>query len=228
MPAEAEPSIEARRPHENRQEEGQAIDNALSELRERLGQLPAPVILYNKSHSGSRLLMRALEGQGIFMGAECNPSGDALPILPVVEACVLRYYPDYEKLWSAEGAGPAGLAAATAEAFERHLAGYDPNAGRPWGWKLCESLYALPYFAFLFPRARVIHILRDGRDVAWSNHVAPEREFWRKVYFNTARIQNWRGLALTETGYQRASHLFNARPLGEQRGAGPRLWQHAG
>ncbi len=154
--------------------------------------------------------MRALEGQGIFMGAECNASGDALPLLPVLEACVLRYYPDYGKLWEAEGAGPAALAAATAEAFERHLAGYDPNAGRPWGWKLCESLYALPYFACLFPQARVIHIVRDGRDVAWSNHVAPEREFWRKVYFNTARIQHWRGLALTETGYQRASHLFNA------------------
>jgi hypothetical protein len=203
-------AIESKAPSEDHPERGQVIDNALIKLRESLSRLPPPVILYNKSHSGSRLLMRALEGQDVFMGAEFNASGDALPLLPVVEACVLRYYPDYGKLWASQGAGPAGLAAVTAEAFARHLAGYDPKAGRPWGWKFCETLYALPYFAYLFPQARVIHIVRDGRDVAWSNHVAPEAEFWRKVYFNTARIQHWRGLALTQAGYERASYLFNA------------------
>lgn len=133
-----------------------------------------------------------------------------MPILPVVEACVLRYYPDFGQLWSSRGSEPAELAAATAQAFEHHLAGYDPKSGRQWGWKLCETLYALPFFAFVFPEARVIHLLRDGRDVAWSDHVAPELPFWRKVYFNTDKIQRWRDLALTNAAYERASHLYNA------------------
>jgi len=187
-----------------------AIDDALIQLRQRLSSLPPPVIVYNKSHSGSRLLARALEGQGLFMGAERNESEDAIPIVPIVETCVLRYYPDFGQLWASRGSEPAELVAATAQAFERHLAGYDPATGRRWGWKLCETLYALPFFAFLFPRARVIHLLRDGRDVAWSDHVAPELPFWRKIYFNTDGIERWRGLALTNAAYERASHLYNA------------------
>ncbi len=146
----------------------------------------------------------------MFLGAERNQSEDALPILPIVEACVLRYYPDYGRLWMSGGTEAADLAAATARAFERHLNGYDPAGGRQWGWKLCETLYALPFFAFLFPLAKVIHVLRDGRDVAWSDHVAPELLFWRKVYFNTATVRHWRGHALTNAAYERASHLFNA------------------
>jgi hypothetical protein len=146
----------------------------------------------------------------LFLGAERNESEDALPILPVIEACVTRYYPDYGKLWASRGAEPAELAATTAHAFERHLVGYDPTDGRQWGWKLCETLYAMPFFAFLFPQARVIHLLRDGRDVAWSDHVAPQLPFWRKVYFDTDRIQYWRGRALTNAAYERASHLYNA------------------
>jgi hypothetical protein len=186
------------------------IDNALIQLRQRLSSLPPPVIVYNKSHSGSRLLVRALEGQGLFMGAERNESEDAIPIVPIVEACVLRYYPDFGQLWASHGLEVADLAAAMASAFERHLVGYDPTIGRQWGWKLCETLYALPFFAFLFPQAKVIHLVRDGRDVAWSDHVAPELPFWRKVYFNTEKVQHWRGRALTNAAYERASHLYNA------------------
>ncbi len=183
-------------------------DKALMELRQRFSALPPPVIIYNKSHSGSRLLVRALHSQGVFLGAERNESEDALPILPIVEHCVLRFYPDYGRLWEEGGADLAALVALTEHAFSRHLAGY-AGAG-PWGWKLCESLYALPFFAFLFSEAKVIHMLRDGRDVAWSDHVAPESPFWRKVYFNTERVGHWHGRPLSNRAYEAESHLFNA------------------
>ena len=116
----------------------------------------------------------------------------------------------FGRLWEAPGAGPAGLAALVRAAFDRHLAGYRPQAGRGWGWKLCETLYAMPLFDFLFPRARIIHLLRDGRDVAWCNHVAPEQAFWRKVYFNTDRIRSWQGRSLSNAAYERRPHLYNA------------------
>lgn len=180
------------------------------ELRQRFSALPAPVIIYNKSHSGSRLLARALQLQGVFLGAERNESEDALPILPVVEHCVLRFYPDYSRLWEEGGAEIDALAALAGRAFGRHLAGYLPSAGKPWGWKLSESLYALPFFAFLFPEAKVIHMLRDGRDVAWSDHVAPELPFWRKIYFKTEHVAHWHGRPLSNRAYEAESHLFNA------------------
>src|SRR5690242_9393065 len=172
------------------------------ELRRRFSALPPPVIIYNKSHSGSRLLARALRAQGLFLGAERNESEDALPILPVVEQCVLRFYPDYSALWEAGGMEIETLADLTEQAFKRHLAGYSEVRRGAWGWKLCETLYALPFFAFLFPEAKVIHMLRDGRDVAWSDHVAPELPFWRKIYFNTARVRHWRGRPLTNRAYE--------------------------
>src|SRR5262249_16072392 len=110
------------------EEPDMTIDPALLQLQERLATLPPPVIIYNKSRSGSRLLARALIEQGIFMGAERNESEDALPLLPVVETAVTTYYPAFGRLWEAPGAGPAGLAALVRDAFERHLAGYRPEA----------------------------------------------------------------------------------------------------
>jgi Sulfotransferase family len=186
------------------------IAPALLQLQRQLAALPAPIIVYNKSHSGSRLLARALIEQGVFMGAERNLSEDALPILAIVEAVVTDHYPDFTTLWRARGAGPDRLAALAGEAFRRHLAGYRAADGRPWGWKLCETLYALPFFDLLFPEARVVHLVRDGRDVAWCDHVAPELPFWRKVYFNSDRISSWRGHGLSNAAYVRRPHLYNA------------------
>ena len=183
-------------------------EHVLMELRQRFSALPAPVIIYNKSHSGSRLLARALQSQGVLLGAERNESEDALPILPVVEHGVLRFYPDYSRLWQGDGAEISALASLTERAFSRHLTGYSGTGA--WGWKLCETLYALPFFAFIFSQAKVIHVLRDGRDVAWSDHVAPELPFWRKIYFNTERVGHWRGRPLSNRAYEAESHLFNA------------------
>jgi hypothetical protein len=75
---------------------------------------------------------------------------------------------------------------------------------------LCESAYALPVLARVFPNARVIHLVRDGRDVAFCDHRAPDDPFWRKIYFDTDRIDTWRGLRLTGPSYRRRSHLYNA------------------
>ena len=177
-------------------------------LAARLAQLPAPVIIFNKSHSGSRLLAALLRGQGVFMGASLNESLDALPFLPVIEHVVTNYYPNFSGLWEMAGA-PPGLQALISQALDTHLRGHRP--GSPWGWKLCETVFILPVLRVIFPNARFVHLLRDGRDVAFSNHVAPELPFWRKIYFGTDMVQSWNGMALDDAAYRRNSHLYNAR-----------------
>lgn len=171
--------------------------------------LGGPVVVYNKSHSGSRLVARLLAEAGIFMGAHRNESDDSLDVLTLVEHLVRHHYPDYTTLWSSGVATRDALQLAR-ECFDAHLAGLDRTPNAPWGWKLCESAYALPVFARLFPRMRVVHLVRDGRDVAFCDHRAPDDAFWRKIYFDTDRIATWRGMRLTGPSYRRRSHLYNA------------------
>lgn len=179
-----------------------------SQLAERVAALPPPVVIFNKSHSGSRFIARLAQDQGIFMGAELNESLDALPFLPLVEHAVLEHYPAYEMLRRAQEWPPTARALVDA-ALDAHLAGHRP--GQPWGWKLCETVYILPLVATLFPGARFVHLIRDGRDVAFSDHVSPELPFWRKVYFGNDAVISWRGMALDNEAYLERSDLYNAR-----------------
>lgn len=187
------------------------VEAPLTALRDELAQLPPPVVVFNKSHSGSRLLTELLAAAGVFMGAEQNASRDALPVLEVVEALVRRYYPDYAPLWDPEHEPDPALVPLVRTALARHLAGHEPGRGAPWGWKLCESVYALPVIDGLFPGARFVHLVRDGRDVAFCDHKGPTDAFWRKVYFDTERMRTFRGMPLDPGWYRRRAHVFNAQ-----------------
>ena len=46
----------------------------------------------------------------------------------------------------------------------RALARYD----KPWGWKDPQNIYTLPLWLKLFPRAKIVYIVRNGVDVASS------------------------------------------------------------
>ena len=198
----------------------------LLELRERFRALPAPVVVFNKSHSGSRVLARLLAASGVCMGAECNDSGDALPVLKLVRYFVEHHYPDGARLWDEARPADGALLGLVEGVFLDHLREHD--ARQPWGWKLCETVYALPLIDFLFPGAKFVHLIRDGRDVAFSNHVAPVDSFWQKVYLDVVGVGRWRGLAygtMARIGYRldapryNMQHWCNSVSLGRRYGA---------
>lgn len=162
----------------------------LTELRDRFAALPAPVVVFNKSHSGSRLLARLMAASGVFMGADRNASEDALPLLKLVQYFVEHYHPDASALWDETRPVDGALLGFVEGVFADHLRGHDGS--QAWGWKLCETVYAMPLIAFLFPGARFVHLIRDGRDVAFSNHVAPVQPFWQKVFADPrVRFLGW-------------------------------------
>jgi hypothetical protein len=183
---------------------------ALDAFRSHVASYPAPIIVFNKSHSGSRILARVLESAGVFMGSHVNASHDSLDILPLVEYLVTKYYPDYSPLWDSSRPPDLELSLLLRKVFDAHLQSLNGASGQPWGWKLCETVYALPVLDYCFPKARFIHLIRDGRDVAFCDHKAPDDPFWRKVYFNTERMRTFSGLRLTPQSYRRQSYIFNA------------------
>lgn len=178
----------------------------LDALATRLAPLGPPIVVFNKSHSGSRLLARVLTEAGVFMGARLNDSEDALDVLRLVEHILDFHYPDDQGF---RKNGDPALDALVTDVFSAHLRGM--RDGQRWGWKLSETHFALPLIARLFPRARFIHLIRDGRDVAFSNFNAPDTDRLRKLHFGTDRLRHWRGLPLTAAAYAATPHVFNAR-----------------
>jgi hypothetical protein len=177
----------------------------LDELAEALSRHGPPVVIFCASHSGSRLLAAKLMRLGVFMGSNLNESLDSLDAFALVRHLIEHHAPDYRRLFEE---GDATLPWRIAACFGEHLRQRPPH--EPWGWKLPETAHALPAVARLFPKARFVHLIRDGRDVAFSPFVAPKDPFWRKVYFNDERIRFWRGLAMTQRAYRAQGPLFNA------------------
>lgn len=184
--------------------------DALRAVRDELSVLPPPIIVFNKSHSGSRLLGRLIEADGVFFGAHQNESSDSLDLLRLVEHLVVHHYPGFDRLWLPGHDGDPGLVPLIRSVFSAHLESYDRTSGDRWGWKLCETLHILPVLDFLFPDARYLHLVRDGRDVAFCDHIPPNTPFRQKLYFNTTGLAGWRGLRFTRADYERRSHIFNA------------------
>ncbi|HEX4227203.1 MAG TPA: sulfotransferase [Bryobacteraceae bacterium] len=182
----------------------------LDSFRDEFSQYPAPIIVFNKSHSGSRLLAELLDSAAVFMGSHLNGSRDSLDILELVEYLVIRYYPDYSPLWDPGRSPDLELRRLLQRVFDQHLQDINNRREQLWGWKLCETTYVLPVLDYCFPGAQYIHLIRDGRDVAFCDHKAPDSAFWRKIYFNTERIRTFSGLRLTSQAYRRQSHVFNA------------------
>ncbi|HEX3405779.1 MAG TPA: sulfotransferase [Caulobacteraceae bacterium] len=170
-----------------------------------LAPLGAPVIVFNASHSGSRLLATMLKRLGVFMGSNLNESEDSLDLFGLVRYIVEQHAPDFSGLFSR---GDVGLPFRAQAAVGAHLA--DRPAGQRWGWKLPETGHVLPVMSRLFPEARCVHLVRDGRDVAFSPFLAPKAAFWRKIYFNDDRIDSWHGHAMSQRAYRAHGHVFNA------------------
>lgn len=171
--------------------------------------LAPPVVVFCKSHSGSRLLAEVLERLGVFLGEVQNESRDSLPMLPLVQHVTVRHHPSFADWWRHGVAGDPQVPLLLRAALDAHFGRRD-RATAPWGWKLCETVYALPVIDAAFPEARYIHIVRDGRDVAFCDHTPADTPFWKQVYFGTDRLMTWRGRRLDYRAYRRSSHVFNA------------------
>ena len=57
-------------------------------------------------------------------------------------------------------------------AAHRYYCGLSPSGA--WGWKFPETYLIGPYVHKTFPSARYVHLIRDGRDLAFKNHLTDD------------------------------------------------------
>jgi sulfotransferase family protein len=129
--------------------------------------LPGPNIIGATGGSGTRVVARIVRRGGMFIGTNLNASEDALD------------FGNYSDRWInmlAASRTPALSPTARAEmihdlqqALENHLASLDPTV-RAWGWKEPRSIFLLPFFDSQFPQMKFLHVIRDGRDMAYSTN----------------------------------------------------------
>lgn len=70
--------------------------------------------------------------------------------------------------------------------FENAVHRFHQKLGEPqshWGWKFPETYLMAPLVYDVFPAARFIHMVRDGRDIAFKNHLTddPSRKVGKKI-----------------------------------------------
>lgn len=135
----------------------------------------SPVIVVGCSRSGTSLVSGILQDCGVHMGT--NQSGnkesklfqsinrDMLDIVGVSWRCI-RFLPPVKVLRD----NCPYMRKMAEDALQAYLEGngeLNPQDGE-WGWKDPRSSLTLPVWSRIFPKARVLHVVRSGREVAAS------------------------------------------------------------
>ena len=144
-----------------------------------------PIIIIGMHRSGTSLIARVLEQQGLFLGKRKQRNHEAMFFLrlntwllrqsggawdqpePIhflvanqrVRALVVGYL--HFMLRS-----PRIMSYLGWSDYLRYRSPYD--FPRPWGWKDPRTTYTLPVWLELFPEAKVVHVYRHGVDVSHS------------------------------------------------------------
>jgi len=117
--------------------------------------LTDPIIVGGTGGSGTRLVALLLQAAGVFMGKE-DRVNYAMDSIPMNRA-------DYHYL-----TGKPDLDEEVRSRLSEHLSG----EFRLWGWKHTVSYITLPMWHRYFPDLHFIHVVRDGRDLAYAPHIS--------------------------------------------------------
>jgi len=152
-------------------------------------QGPGPLVIGGTGGSGTRVLARAVRDAGCYLGDTVNIAHDCMaftgmwgrPFNPEIlkglsgwmlrpdelHAAISRYGQRETRRFS-----PAEKSALVDDILRRvaWLLRNRPTPDTPWGWKFPSSILLLPILDEIFPAMRFIHLVRDGRDMAFSSN----------------------------------------------------------
>jgi GT2 family glycosyltransferase len=180
------PPFEARRPEPEPEWEGLAAGLE-------------PGVIGATGGSGTRVLAEIVRRGGMFVGSDLNRSLDALDFAAFSDRWVGRELP------------PQSAAELRALVLRQQAEAGD----RPFGWKEPRSIYLLPFLAAELPGLRFLHIVRDGRDMAFSENQVQLRRHADAVLGASDEPEALRSISLWREVNLRAAG-FGEQELGER------------
>ena len=143
-----------------------------------------PIVVIGMHRSGTSVLVELLRQAGVFMGADLQGNQESITFLQINDACFWRCHSTWSNpfgiyLALRDEKRTIELAQFALDSVAAHVSTYlgsnqDQGFGAltqvntPWGWKDPRSTFTLPMWRYVFPKLKVIHILRHGVDVASS------------------------------------------------------------
>jgi len=130
-----------------------------------------PIVVMGRGHSGTRIMAWALVALGIQMGTvKTKATGDCQD---------RRFTGTIKKLARRTLHLPANAAPNQRDlkSFQKAVHKYLEwmgNIAPAWGWKFPETYLIGNIVAATFPNARYIHMIRDGRDLAFKMHLTDD------------------------------------------------------
>ncbi len=143
---------------------------------EMTGETIPPVIIIGMHRSGTSLVSLLLEECGVFFGWDKDEHNESLFFQAVNENLFRQGEVDWdnpEKLQSTLQ-DPKSLHLAQQyvinllEYYQKRDQEVDGSLSSMWGWKDPRNSFTLPVWQSIFPKSKVIHVIRNGIDVAVS------------------------------------------------------------
>ncbi len=117
-------------------------------------QLNSPIILIGRGGSGTRLLSHLMRHNGLFIGNDINVTEDSVEWVELLYDLVITSLPLRPDTFGDKWADKLQEKAANI------LSEGKLSADQPWGWKLPETMLALPEVCHTFTNAKIIHLIR--------------------------------------------------------------------
>lgn len=132
-----------------------------------------PLIIGGTGGSGTRAIAKILMlSERVYLGRNHNRALDCLDFKPFYDRCIpqclsnfysdsLEFPYDFSSLGSVQDSFK--------ECFSKFMdQTTQSDFNSVWGWKGPRSMYLLPFFHYSLPKLKFLHVVRDGRDMAYS------------------------------------------------------------
>ena len=136
---------------------------------------PPPKVVFGTGGSGTRAIAEVMIEAGVYLGPERNRALDSLAFKPVLKGNSESYVRESGWVEAAERdphkvpEPPKALVDEFKAAIDHQREGI-PAQDSMWGWKNPRTTYLLPVLSKLEPGAPTAHLIRDGRDMAYSKN----------------------------------------------------------